>query len=62
MAFVSLVSWAMACSPVLLSNKKRRPRWWAVMTFPVFSFVLSLTVLFTLVHPTRTWKPIPHGN
>ena len=62
MAFVSLVSWVMACSAVLLSNKKRRPRWWAVMTFPVFSFVLSLTVLFTLVHPTRTWKPIPHGN
>ncbi|MBQ1568781.1 MAG: glycosyltransferase family 2 protein [Kiritimatiellae bacterium] len=45
---------------VLLSSRKRRPRWWAVLTFPVFSIILASTVLWTLVRPTRKWKPIPH--
>lgn len=62
MLFISIVSWVMACSSVLLSSHKRRPRWWAVATFPIFTFVLSTTALFTLVRPSRTWKPIPHGN
>ena len=34
----------------------------ATATFPVFSFVLSATVLYTLVRPTKSWKPIPHGK
>ncbi len=58
-AFVSSVTGVLA---VLLSSKKRRPKWPAVLTFPIFSFVLSATVLWTLVCPTKTWKPIPHGN
>ncbi|MCR5414395.1 MAG: glycosyltransferase family 2 protein [Kiritimatiellae bacterium] len=62
MLFVSVVGWVTAILAVLLSSKKRRPRWWAVVTFPVFSFILSTTVLWTLVHPTKTWKPIPHGK
>ncbi len=60
--FTSFVGWVTAVLAVCLSSKKRRPRWWAVATFPVFSFILSATVLWTLIHPTKTWKPIPHGN
>lgn len=59
--FVAFVGWFTGCLSVLLSHRKRRPGWLAVMTFPAFQFVLSATTLFTLVHPTRTWKPIPHG-
>ena len=62
LAFVSVVGWLSAWGAVALSYHKRRPTWFAVLTFPVFSFVLSATVLFTLVHPTRRWKPIPHGK
>lgn len=62
LAFVSVVGWISAWVSVALSYHKRRPTWWAVATFPVFSFVLSATVLFTLVHPTKSWKPIPHGG
>ncbi len=62
LAFITLVSSFTAVLAVLLSSKKRRPKWWVVLTFPVFSFILSATVLWTLVCPTKTWKPIPHGN
>lgn len=61
-AFVCLVGLVTGCLAVVLSSRKRRPRWWAVATFPVFSFILSAIVLYTLVSPTRSWKPIPHGN
>ncbi len=61
-AFVSFVGFVTAWGAVALSSKRRRPTWWAVFTFPVFSFILSATVLYTLVFPTRQWKPIPHGN
>lgn len=59
--FVALVGVVTAWGSVVLSHKKRRPRWWAVLTFPAFSFILSATVLYTLVFPTKRWKPIPHG-
>lgn len=61
LVFVSVVGWISAWAACALSYHKRRPSWLAVATFPVFSFILSATVLFTLVHPSRTWKPIPHG-
>lgn len=61
-AFVALVGLITACGAVALSSKKRRPRWWAILTFPTFSFILSATVLYTLVFPTKRWKPIPHGD
>lgn len=61
-SFVAFVGIITAWWAVVLSSKKRRPRWWAVLTFPAFSFILSATVLWTLVFPTRRWKPIPHGN
>lgn len=61
-AFVALVGLVTGCLAVALSLKKRRPRWWAVLTFPMFSFILSSTVLYTLVFPTKRWKPIPHGD
>lgn len=60
--FVALVGVVTAWGSVVLSHKKRRPRWWAVLTFPAFSFILSATVLWTLIFPTRRWKPIPHGT
>ena len=52
-AFVALVGLVTGCLAVALSLKKRRPRWWAVLTFPMFSFILSSTVLYTLVFPDR---------
>ena len=59
-AFVFLMGWFTALSAVALSPVKRRPSKGAVLTFPVFSFILSGAVLVTLVWPTRHWKPIPH--
>lgn len=60
--FVFVMGWVTGISAVALSPKKRRPKWIAVLTFPVFSLILSAAVLFTLVRPTKTWKPIPHGG
>ncbi len=60
LAFVCVMGWFTALASIGLSQKKRRPRWTAVLTFPVFSLVLSAAVLYTLVLPTRRWKPIPH--
>lgn len=60
--FVFFMGWITACSAVALSKRKRRPSWVAVATFPVFSLILSASVLYTLVFPTKRWKPIPHGS
>lgn len=60
--FVFFMGWITAFSAVALSKRKRRPRWFAVATFPVFSLILSASVLWTLVFPTKSWKPIPHGQ
>lgn len=60
--FVFVMGWLTACAAVALSKRKRRPRWSAIATFPVFSLILSASVLYTLVFPTRRWKPIPHGS
>jgi cellulose synthase/poly-beta-1,6-N-acetylglucosamine synthase-like glycosyltransferase len=61
-AFVAVVGVVTAWGAVFLSSRKRRPKWWAVLTFPAFSFILSASILWTIVFPTRRWKPIPHGN
>ena len=60
--FVFVMSWFTAIASVGLSPDKRMPSVRAVLTFPVFSLVLSASVLYTLVCPTRRWKPIPHGD
>lgn len=60
--FVSVMGWLTAIASVTLSGKADRPGWMPVFTFPVFSFVISASVLVTLVFPTRRWKPIPHGT
>ena len=57
-----IIGWITAWVACALSYHKRRPSWFSVATFPVFSFILSATVLYTLVHPSRSWKPIPHGK
>ena len=60
LGFVFVMGWLTALAAVGLSPAKRRPGWLAVATFPLFSLVLSASVLVTLVFPTRRWKPIPH--
>ena len=60
--FVFVMGWFTALASIGLSQKKRRPRWTAVVAFPVFSLILSAAVLYTLVRPTRSWKPIPHSG
>jgi len=59
--FVFVMGWGTAWASVALSPQKRRPMALSILSFPVFSLILSASVLFTLVFPTRTWKPIPHG-
>ena len=59
--FVFVMGWFTAWASVVLSPQKRRPCVRSIVTFPVFSLILSSSVLYTLVRPTRTWKPIPHG-
>lgn len=60
--FVFVMGWFTAWASIALSPKKRSPKLIAVLTFPIFSIILSSSVLFTLVKPTKTWKPIPHGG
>ena len=58
--FVFAMSWFTALSAVMLSPRRRTPSWLSVATFPLFSLVLSASVVYTLVRPTRSWKPIAH--
>ena len=60
--FVFVMGWFTAWAAVALSPQKRRPRVASILTFPVFSLVLSASVICALVCPTRRWKPIPHGE
>ena len=60
--FVFVMGWFTAVASVALSPDKRRPPALSILTFPLFSLVLSASVLYTLLRPTRRWKPIPHGG
>ena len=60
--FIFAMGWFTAIASVALSPDKRMPSAKAVLTFPVFSLILSASVLYTLVRPTRSWRPIPHGR
>ena len=60
--FVFVMGWFTAWAAVALSPQRRRPPVRSILSFPVFSLVLSASVLVTLVYPTRRWKPIPHGG
>lgn len=62
LCFVGVMGWFTACAAVALSRHKRRPGVAAILTFPIFSFVLSCSLIYSLVHPVRKWKPIPHGR
>ena len=59
--FVFVMGWFTAWAAVALSPQKRRPKVVSIVTFPIFSLILSSSVIFTLIHPTKRWKPIPHG-
>ena len=59
-AFVFAMSWLTAFAAVAISARRSRPPALSVVAFPVFSLVLAATVLYTLLRPTRRWKPIPH--
>ena len=58
--FVFAMGWFTAIASVALSPDKRMPRARAVLSFPIFSLIQSAAVLYALVRPTKTWKPIPH--
>ena len=60
MGFICVMGWFTAFASVALSPDKRRPSWWAMITFPIFSIVNSASVLYALVRPTKVWKPIKH--
>ncbi len=60
--FVFVMGWFTAWASVALSPQKRRPRVLAIVSFPLFSLVLSASVLWSRVCPVRRWKPIPHGG
>lgn len=60
--FVFVMGWLTALAAVALAPRGQRPGFIPVVTFPLFSLVLSASVLFTLIFPTRRWKPIQHGN
>ncbi len=59
--FVCVMGWFTAIAAVALSRHKRRPGALAILTFPIFSFILSCSLLYSLVRPVRKWKVIPHG-
>lgn len=58
---VFFMGWTTAFSAILLSPRKRRPCLMSIFTFPFFSAILSAACLYTLIRPTKVWKPIPHG-
>jgi len=60
--FIFIMGWFTAFSSVALSSDKRRPAWLAMLTFPIFSIILSSSVLYTRIFPTKVWKPIPHSG
>ena len=60
--FIFVMGWFTAFSSVALSSDKRRPSWLAMLTFPIFSIILSASVLYTRVFPTKVWKPIHHSG
>ena len=58
---VFVMGWLTAAISVVLSDRRGRPGLLPVVTFPLFSLILSASALVTLVFPVRRWKPIPHG-
>jgi len=62
LAFIFAMGWVTGYGAVAIAKVKRSPRWFSVATFPFFSLVLSASVLYTLVLPTRRWKPIEHNG
>ena len=59
--FAFVASWLTSLAAVALSSRRRRPGASPIATFPLFSLVLSSSVISALVRPTKRWKPIPHG-
>jgi cellulose synthase/poly-beta-1,6-N-acetylglucosamine synthase-like glycosyltransferase len=59
--FVFLMGWITAVLASVLTIKAERAKLLSIITFPIFSLILSLSILFTFIFPTRRWKPIPHG-
>ena len=59
---VFVMGWLTAAISGVLSDRRGRPGLLPVVTFPLFSLILSASALVTLVFPVRRWKPIPHGR
>ena len=62
LGFVFIMGWFTAFASVALSPDKRRPSGFSMITFPIFSIILSASVLYTRIRPTKVWKPIPHAG
>lgn len=59
--FVFVMGWFTAWAAVALSPRTHRPKLLSIVTFPLFTLVLSASVLYTRIRPVRRWTPIPHG-
>ena len=55
-------SWASVIIATSLSRYSLRSLFLPILMFPVFTLILSYTVLYSLFFPQRSWKPIAHGN
>lgn len=56
------MAWLSAVLSTALSRLSFRPLLLPIATFPLFVVVLSCTVIYSVVHPQRRWKPIEHGK
>ena len=56
------LAWTSAVLSTALSRHSIRSLLLPIVTFPLFVVVLSCTVLYSMVHPQRRWKPIEHGR
>ena len=56
-----MLAWASAILSTALSRHSIRALLLPIVTFPVFTVILSCTVIYSAVRPQRSWKPIEHG-
>lgn len=59
--FLSL-AWASAILSTALSRHSIRALLLPIVTFPVFTVILSCTVVYSAICPQRRWQPIEHGR
>jgi cellulose synthase/poly-beta-1,6-N-acetylglucosamine synthase-like glycosyltransferase len=55
------LAWASAILSTALSRHSIRSLLLPIVTFPLFTVILSCTVLYSAIRPQKSWKPIEHG-